>query len=80
MHRGVERSQCYAFACPPCVDQSLAAECKDYVFSVALCNDVVTRFSPQALAELHEELRTFDLEPAMQVCLGCDELVSSVLP
>lgn len=65
--RGVERLQCYAFACPPCVDQKLAADCKDYVFSVALRDDVVSRFSPQALAKLHEELRTFDLEPAMEV-------------
>lgn len=63
----MERLQCYAFACPPCVHSALAAECKDYVHSVALRDDVVARFSPQALAGLHEELRAFDLESAKQV-------------
>ncbi|BDA47245.1 probable Sn1-specific diacylglycerol lipase alpha [Coccomyxa sp. Obi] len=64
--RGVQRLQCYAFACPPCMDQKLAADCKDYITSVALRDDVVARFSPQALARLNEELRNYDVEPAMQ--------------
>jgi hypothetical protein len=78
--RGVERSQCYAFACPPCVDRRLAADCKDYIFSVALRDDVVMRFSPQALAQLHEKLRTYDVEPAMQVCDALHIGFPSVLP
>ena len=49
------------------MDQKLAADCKDYITSVALRDDVVARFSPQALARLNEELHTFDVEPAMQV-------------
>ncbi len=65
--RGVDNLQCYAFACPPCVDEALATECKEYVFSIALRDDVVTRFSPQSLAALHEELRDFDIEFAKQV-------------
>lgn len=70
LRRGVQRLQCYAFACPPCMDQKLAADCKDYITAVALRDDVVARFSPQALARLNEELRTFNVEPAMQVLLG----------
>lgn len=68
----MQRLQCYAFACPACMDQKLAADCREYVFSVALRDDVVARFSPQALARLNEELRNFDVEPAMQVRLVCD--------
>jgi hypothetical protein len=49
------------------VDEALATECKEYVFSIALRDDVVTRFSPQSLAALHEELRDFDIEFAKQV-------------
>jgi hypothetical protein len=29
-------------------------------------DDIVTRFSPQSLASLHEELRTFDVDAAKQ--------------
>ena len=65
--RGVERLACYAFACPSCMDEALAAQCKGFVLSVAFRDDVVTRFSPQSLAALNTELREFDLEAAKKV-------------
>lgn len=49
------------------MDDELAAGCKNFVTSVALRDDVVTRFSPQSLAALHEELRVFDMEAARKV-------------
>ena len=49
------------------MDGELAARCKQYVFAVALRDDVVSRFSPQSLAALHEELRAFDMEAAREV-------------
>ena len=66
--RGVERLACYAFACPPCMEQALAAQCAGFVLSMAFRDDVVTRFSPQSLAALNTELRGFDLEGAKTVC------------
>lgn len=77
--RGVQRLRCYAFACPPCMDQKLAADCRDYITAVALRDDVVARFSPQALARLNEELHAFDVEAAMQVCLAVDTKTIKVL-
>ena len=63
----MERLACYAFACPPCVDEKLAGRCGRFVLSVAFRDDVVTRFSPQSLAALNAELRDFDLEAAKKV-------------
>ena len=47
--------------------QRLAAECAEYLVTVALRDDVISRFSPQALERLQKELRNLDLEAAKQV-------------
>ncbi len=65
--RGINKLRVYGFGCPPCMDKDLAEQCADYVLMVALRDDVVTRFSPQALERLQKELRDLDLEAAKQV-------------
>ena len=40
------------------------------MMTVALRDDVITRFSPQALERLQKELRDLDLEAAKQVLPG----------
>lgn len=65
--RGIENLHVYGFGCPPCVDASLASRCAEVMLTVALRDDVVTRFSPQALERLQKELRALDLEAAKQV-------------
>ena len=70
--RGVEEVQVYAFAPLGCMEQELALSCCKYVQSVAFRDDVVVRSSPQALADLHEELLAYDWEAAWQVCLYCN--------
>ena len=67
MCRGIDNLSAYGFGCPPCVGQRLAEECAEYVMTVALRDDVITRFSPQALERLQKELRDLDLEAAKQV-------------
>ena len=68
MHcRGIGKLRVYGFGCPPCVDASLASRCAEVMLTVALRDDVVTRFSPQALERLQKELRALDLEAAKQV-------------
>lgn len=66
MRRGIERLRVYGYGCPPCMDRKLAQRCADYAVMVALRDDVVTRFSPQALERLQKELRDLDLEAAKQ--------------
>lgn len=58
------------------MDKKLAERCKGYVTMVALKDDVVTRFSPQALERLQKELRDLDLEAAKQV--GCPNVQARV--
>ena len=53
------------------MDKDLAEQCADYVLMVALRDDVVTRFSPQALERLQKELRDLDLDAAKQVRHSC---------
>ena len=69
--RGIDKLRVYGFGCPPCMDKDLAEQCADYVLMVALRDDVVTRFSPQALERLQKELRDLDLEAAKQVRHSC---------
>ncbi|CAK0787789.1 hypothetical protein CVIRNUC_011011 [Coccomyxa viridis] len=63
---GIDNLSAYGFGCPPCVGQRLAEMCAEYVMTVALRDDVITRFSPQALERLQKELRDLDLEAAKQ--------------
>lgn len=63
---GVEDVICYAFATPNCVSMDLAENCQDYVTSVVFRDDIISRFSPAALAKLHKELSDFDVESALQ--------------
>ena len=65
-HASVADVTCYAFATPNCVDLTLADECSGYVTSVVFRDDIVARFSPEALALLHREVTGFDLQSALQ--------------
>ncbi len=65
--RGIDRLRVYGYGCPPCMDKKLAERCAESTVMVALRDDVVSRFSPQALERLQKELRDLDLEAAKQV-------------
>eukprot|EP00850_Spirogloea_muscicola_P003634 SM000014S00422 [mRNA] locus=s14:1259732:1262860:- [translate_table: standard] len=60
-HLGVPLTSilCWAFACPPCVDQPLASA-SSFVRTVVLANDVVARASASALEDLRSEIITTD--------------------
>eukprot|EP00736_Rhodelphis_marinus_P007711 Rmarinus@m.11761 len=47
---------CLAYAVPACVDETLAAECKPYVRSLVLRDDVVPRTTPRSAKMLAEDL------------------------
>ncbi len=51
------------------MDASLALRCADVMLTIALRDDVVTRFSPQSLEGLQKELRALDLEAAKKARL-----------
>lgn len=59
--------QAYAFAPPACAAKHLAAGCRDYVTSVAVADDIITRFSPGALARLHGSLADMSPEEIHEV-------------
>ena len=42
---------------------------QDYVTSVVFRDDIVTRFSPEAIILLHDELQDFDLDAALKKVL-----------
>lgn len=65
---GVDNVRCYAFATPNCVDLPLAERCAEegLVTSVVFRDDIVARFSPEALANLLKELKAFDLDAALK--------------
>ena len=67
LYRGIDQLRVYGFGCPPCMGPKLAEQCAEYALMVVLRDDVVTRFSPQALERLQKELRDMDLEAAKQV-------------
>ncbi|KAK9825408.1 hypothetical protein WJX81_002309 [Elliptochloris bilobata] len=58
--QGVE-CQAYVFAPPACAAKSLASDCRGYVTSVVVADDIIARFSPAALARLHGSLA--DMSP-----------------
>ena len=62
------------------MDKKLAERCADYAVMVALRDDVVSRFSPQALERLQKELRDLDLDAAKQVLVFCTAMSLSFLP
>lgn len=64
--KGVERLRCFAFATPNCADFHIAESCEEYVTSVVFRDDIVSRFSPEALANLHRQLRDFNKDKALQ--------------
>jgi hypothetical protein len=79
---GISHLSCYAFATPNCVSLSLAEGCDDYVTSVVFRDDIIARFSPEALAGLHRQLLDFDLATALQkvpFALHLHVLTSSLL-
>lgn len=68
---GIERLRCYAFAPPNCVDARLSAGCAGHVTSVVFRDDIVARFSPEALRGLMEQLLDFDLDEALEKVRDC---------
>ena len=65
---GIKEVVCYAFATPNCVDLALAEQCaeEELVTSVVFRDDIVARFSPEAVAGLLQELKDFNLDQALQ--------------
>lgn len=65
---GIQQVVCYAFATPNCVDLALAEQCaeEELVTSVVFRDDIVARFSPEAVAGLLQELKDFNLDQALQ--------------
>lgn len=61
--------QAVVFAPPACAAKKLAAECRDYVTSVVVADDIITRFSPAALARLHGSLADMSPEEIHEVQL-----------
>lgn len=61
------KCQALVFAPPACAAKSLAGECRDYVTSVVVADDIITRFSPAALARLHGSLADMSPEEIHEV-------------
>ena len=63
---GIQNVTCYAFATPNCVSLELAEEGEEYITSVVFRDDIIARFSPASLAQLHKELQDFDVDQAVE--------------
>ena len=61
--------QAVVFAPPACAAKKLASECREYVTSVVVADDIITRFSPAALARLHGSLADMSPEEVHEVRL-----------
>ncbi|KAK9820663.1 hypothetical protein WJX74_001715 [Apatococcus lobatus] len=60
--RGVKGLKVYGFATPACMDSRLSKECRDFTHSVVFRDDIVPRFSPEALLNLNDQINDFDAE------------------
>ena len=59
--------QAVVFAPPACAAKSLASECRDYVTSVVVADDIIMRLTPAALARLHGSLANMSPEEIHEV-------------
>ncbi|KAK9867264.1 hypothetical protein WJX84_003774 [Apatococcus fuscideae] len=57
--RGVKNVKVYGFATPACMDSRLAEESREFTHSVVFRDDIVPRFSPEALLNLNDEINDF---------------------
>ncbi|KAL7671943.1 hypothetical protein ACOME3_006845 [Neoechinorhynchus agilis] len=49
-------AKCYAFAAPKSISANLADACRDFVISIVLADDIVSRLSVDSIKLLHERL------------------------
>ena len=75
----VQGLKVYGFATPACMDSRLSEECRDFTHSVVFRDDIVPRFSPEALLNLNDQINDFDAEQEIDVSTPSHLLSQSLL-
>lgn len=61
------------------MDSRLSEECRDFTHSVVFRDDIVPRFSPEALLNLNDQINDFDAEQEIDVSISPHFLFDSFL-